>query len=296
MISFTGGVEAGERIAGQAPASRRSGWSSAQLAGHRVEATRDWTGRSSRACPGRSGQPGRTASACSGSTSHEDIYDAFRDQFVARTTKYKIGNKLDEATDMGPMITEGEAERVERLGRGGGCARARPCCRRRPRGHAGGADRARERAAGCHARTARRCSGPRSTCTRSTTSTRRSRWPTVRQYGLHAAVFTKDVDMAFKVASGLDCGGVMINDSTDYRLDSMPFGGVKKSGLGREGIKFSLQEMTEPKVVLLVPAQELGHHGRRADTDGVAWRVGPGHHGQGPSHAVQDHSERERPD
>ena len=48
---------------------------------------------------------------------------------------------------------------------------------------------------------------------------------------------------------GLDAGSVLINDSTDYRLDSMPFGGVKKSGIGREGIRFSLAEMTEPKVV-----------------------------------------------
>ncbi len=62
-------------------------------------------------------------------------------------------------------------------------------------------------------------------------------------------MFTRDVDMAFKLACGLDCGGVMVNDSTDYRLDSMPFGGIKNSGLGREGIKFSLQEMTEPKVI-----------------------------------------------
>ena len=68
-------------------------------------------------------------------------------------------------------------------------------------------------------------------------------------YGLHAAIFTNDVQTAFRAAEQLDCGGVMINDSTDYRLDSMPFGGVKLSGLGREGLKFSLQEMTEPKVV-----------------------------------------------
>ena len=47
----------------------------------------------------------------------------------------------------------------------------------------------------------------------------------------------------------LECGGVIVNDSTDYRLDQMPFGGVKNSGLGREGVSFSLQEMTEPKVV-----------------------------------------------
>jgi glyceraldehyde-3-phosphate dehydrogenase (NADP+) len=70
-------------------------------------------------------------------------------------------------------------------------------------------------------------------------------------FGLHAAVFTRDVNLAFKMAYGLDCGGVMINDSTDYRLDSMPFGGIKNSGLGREGIKFSLQEMTEPKTICL---------------------------------------------
>jgi glyceraldehyde-3-phosphate dehydrogenase (NADP+) len=69
------------------------------------------------------------------------------------------------------------------------------------------------------------------------------------EYGLHAAVFTKDVNLAFKAAYEIECGGVMINDSTDYRLDSMPFGGVKNSGLGREGIKFALQEMTEPKVI-----------------------------------------------
>jgi glyceraldehyde-3-phosphate dehydrogenase (NADP+) len=68
-------------------------------------------------------------------------------------------------------------------------------------------------------------------------------------FGLHAAGFTRDLETAHKIAAGLDCGGVMINDSTDYRLDSMPFGGVKNSGLGREGIRFSLQEMTEPKVV-----------------------------------------------
>jgi glyceraldehyde-3-phosphate dehydrogenase (NADP+) len=68
-------------------------------------------------------------------------------------------------------------------------------------------------------------------------------------FGLHAAVFTRDVNRAFQIAYGLDCGGVMVNDSTDYRLDSMPFGGIKNSGLGREGIKFSLQEMTEPKTI-----------------------------------------------
>ena len=51
------------------------------------------------------------------------------------------------------------------------------------------------------------------------------------------------------MAAELDSGSVIINDSTDYRLDSMPFGGVKSSGLGKEDIRFSLAEMTEPKVI-----------------------------------------------
>jgi glyceraldehyde-3-phosphate dehydrogenase (NADP+) len=68
-------------------------------------------------------------------------------------------------------------------------------------------------------------------------------------YGLHAAIFTQDIDLAFKAIHKLECGGVIVNESTDYRLDSMPFGGIKNSGLGREGIKFALMEMTEPKVV-----------------------------------------------
>jgi glyceraldehyde-3-phosphate dehydrogenase (NADP+) len=69
------------------------------------------------------------------------------------------------------------------------------------------------------------------------------------KYGLHAAIFTRSLDNAFKAIRELEVGGVIVNDSTDYRIDMMPFGGVKWSGLGREGIKFALLEMTEPKVV-----------------------------------------------
>jgi glyceraldehyde-3-phosphate dehydrogenase (NADP+) len=68
-------------------------------------------------------------------------------------------------------------------------------------------------------------------------------------YGLHGAIFTSNINNAFHAIKHMDVGGIIINDSTDYRVDLMPFGGVKNSGLGREGIKFSLQEMTEPKVV-----------------------------------------------
>lgn len=69
------------------------------------------------------------------------------------------------------------------------------------------------------------------------------------EYGLQAGLFTKDLNVAFKVIRELNVGGIMINDSSDFRIDAMPFGGTKQSGLGREGVRFAVQEMTEQKVV-----------------------------------------------
>ncbi len=69
------------------------------------------------------------------------------------------------------------------------------------------------------------------------------------QYGLQAGVFTNDVGRAFAAAQSLEVGGVMINDIPTFRVDHMPYGGVKKSGMGREGIQYAVEEMTELKLV-----------------------------------------------
>jgi glyceraldehyde-3-phosphate dehydrogenase (NADP+) len=68
-------------------------------------------------------------------------------------------------------------------------------------------------------------------------------------YGLHAAIFTQDINSALYAARELKFGGVMINDSTDFRVDYMPFGGFKRSGLHREGLKFAIELMSEIKFV-----------------------------------------------
>jgi glyceraldehyde-3-phosphate dehydrogenase (NADP+) len=70
-------------------------------------------------------------------------------------------------------------------------------------------------------------------------------------YGLHAAVFTENLRDAFSAVERLAVGAVIVNDSTDYRLDVMPFGGTKLSGIGREGVRFATEEMTETRVVCL---------------------------------------------
>jgi acyl-CoA reductase-like NAD-dependent aldehyde dehydrogenase len=70
-------------------------------------------------------------------------------------------------------------------------------------------------------------------------------------YGLQAGVFTRDLDVAFHAARKLEVGGVIINDTSNYRIDQMPYGGVKQSGMGREGVKYAIEEMTEPKLIVL---------------------------------------------
>ncbi|MEW5900962.1 MAG: aldehyde dehydrogenase family protein [Acidobacteriota bacterium] len=179
---------------------------------------------------------------------HADVYEEFERGFVAQTRKIKVGFQLNEDTDMGPMITEGEAKRVEEWvneavamgaelltgGKRKGTLFEPTVFRNMPEAaklnceevfgpvvnlyKIGSLDEAIEKANNV-------------------------------KYGLHGAIFTRSLNNAFKAIRELDVGGVIVNDSTDYRIDMMPFGGVKWSGLGREGIKFALLEMTEPKVV-----------------------------------------------
>ena len=69
------------------------------------------------------------------------------------------------------------------------------------------------------------------------------------RYGLQAGVYTDDLDDALRAAHEIRCGGVMINDVPTFRVDLMPYGGEKESGLGREGPRFAIEEMTEIRVV-----------------------------------------------
>ena len=68
-------------------------------------------------------------------------------------------------------------------------------------------------------------------------------------YGLQAGIYTNDINKAFKAVKRLDVGGIMINDVPTFRVDHMPYGGNKESGLGREGLKYAMEEMTNIKMV-----------------------------------------------
>ena len=70
-------------------------------------------------------------------------------------------------------------------------------------------------------------------------------------FGLQAGVFTKDIEKAFRAYNAIDVGGVIVNDVPTFRVDSMPYGGVKDSGFGREGVKYAMEEMTELKIMVV---------------------------------------------
>jgi glyceraldehyde-3-phosphate dehydrogenase (NADP+) len=70
-------------------------------------------------------------------------------------------------------------------------------------------------------------------------------------FGLQAGVFTRDIARAWEAFESLDVGGVMINQAPTWRSDTMPYGGVKQSGFGREGVRYAMEEMTEPRTLVM---------------------------------------------
>jgi glyceraldehyde-3-phosphate dehydrogenase (NADP+) len=178
----------------------------------------------------------------------DGIYDTFKQRFVDAAAAYRVGDKLDEATDMGPLINETAAKNVESMVNAAVAAGATVLT--------GGMREGTfydptvlENVPDSVPLACEEIYGPVTVLYCFSELEEAIERANAVDYGLQAGIFTRDVQTAFHAAARLECGGVMINDSTDYRIDAMPFGGVKGSGLGREGIKFALQEMTEPKLV-----------------------------------------------
>ena len=182
---------------------------------------------------------------------HRAVFDRFAALLVERVEGLKVGDPLDPATDLGPMIDEGEAGRVEQwvaeaVGEGArvltGGKRLGPALYA-PTVVAGAPETAKVCAHEVFA-------------------------PLVGLYvfddfgdalagvnrssfGLQAGVFTNDLRRTLDAFEALEVGGVIVNDVSAWRIDHMPYGGVKDSGLGREGPRYAIEEMTETKIVVI---------------------------------------------
>jgi acyl-CoA reductase-like NAD-dependent aldehyde dehydrogenase len=175
---------------------------------------------------------------------HTDIYDALRDRLVARTSKLVAGNPHDRDTFIGPMISEGEARRLDNWIQEAVQGGATLLCGGRREGAMLEATLLEDvnRSATVYREEA---FGPVAILSRFTSFDAALEEVNDSKFGLQAGIFTRDLFKALDAWDRLEVGGVVINDVPSYRVDNMPYGGVKESGLGREGVRFAMEDMTE---------------------------------------------------
>ncbi|ALC13520.1 aldehyde dehydrogenase [Sphingopyxis sp. 113P3] len=175
---------------------------------------------------------------------HADIYDQFRDMLVAKTKTLVAGDPKDRKTFIGPMISEKEAARLagwidEAVANGakllvGGKREGAMLEATLLEGVDRSAMAYREEAF-----------GPLAILSKFTDWNEALAEINDSKFGLQAGLFTRDINQVLEAWDRLDVGGVVVNDVSSYRVDNMPYGGVKDSGLGREGIRFAMEDMSE---------------------------------------------------
>jgi acyl-CoA reductase-like NAD-dependent aldehyde dehydrogenase len=178
-------------------------------------------------------------------------YEQLLDALVPQVRALKCGNPLDETVDVGPLIRESDAERIETWISEAVSGGAKLLC---------GGNRSRdgrfiEPAVLTHTKPDQRVNceeifGPVVTVEPYNDFDQALKLVNHSRYGLQAGVFTASPDLITRAFDALDVGGVIVNDVPTFRNDAMPYGGVKDSGLGREGVRYAMEEMTDLKVLV----------------------------------------------
>ncbi len=175
---------------------------------------------------------------------HADVYDRFRDMLVAKTKTLVSGDPKDRNTFIGPMIDVKEASRLDMWIAEAVSQDARLLCGGKRNGAMLDATLL-ENVPRSTKLYREEAFGPVAILSKFTDFDAALDEVNDSKFGLQAGIFTRDLFKMFDAWDRLDVGGVVINDVPSYRVDNMPYGGVKDSGLGREGIKFAMEDMTE---------------------------------------------------
>ena len=181
---------------------------------------------------------------------HADVYEAFRNELVNRTRTLVSGDPADEKTFVGPLITEKEARRLEEWIERAVDAGASLLC-------GGGRTGAvleptlLEDVADDQPICAEEAFGPVAVLSRFDDFGAALDRVNDSRYGLQAGVFTRDLYKMLRAWDELEVGGVLIGEVPSWRADNMPYGGVKDSGLGREGVRFAIEDMTEIRSLVI---------------------------------------------
>jgi acyl-CoA reductase-like NAD-dependent aldehyde dehydrogenase len=249
MLSFTGSADVGWELkarAGRKKVALELGGNAACV----VDETADLEDAAARINFGAFYQSGQSCVSVQRILVHEKVYREFTEKLVAAAQKLPMGDPKKEETFIGPLISESAARRIkgwvdEAVGNG-----ARLLC--------GGGQEGVMMEATLLAEASREdkvCSeeifGPVAVVSSFSDFDSALEQVNDSVYGLQAGVFTRDLPRAYRAWNELEVGGVLINEVPAWRSDMMPYGGVKASGLGREGIRFAMQEMSEIRLMVI---------------------------------------------
>ena len=180
----------------------------------------------------------------------EDFYDRFRDAFVAAVKKLVSGDPKDEKTFIGPMIDEKEAKRLDDWIQEAVKSGAKVLCGGKRTGAMLEAT-VLENVDPTSKVSCMEAFGTVALIQKYTDFEDAIKLVNDSEFGLQAGLFSYDVRKAMRAWDALDVGGVVVGDVPSFRVDNMPYGGVKDSGLGREGIRFAIEDMTEIRLMVM---------------------------------------------
>jgi len=249
MISFTGSAAVGWDI------KRRAGKKKVLLelggnAGVIVHSDAELNYAADRCVAGGFGYAGQTCISVQRILVEHSVYAKFTDLLLAGVNKLKTGDPLDDTTDLGPLIRESDAIRasqwIDEAVRGG----ARLLCG----GHRRGSLLEPTVLSSTRPEMKVNCQeifAPVVTVEPYDDFHKALKQINSSSYGLQAGIFTRDAKLLFEAYEELEVGGLIAGDVPSFRIDHMPYGGIKDSGLGREGLRYAIEEMTEPKLLVM---------------------------------------------
>ncbi|MBV9759899.1 MAG: aldehyde dehydrogenase family protein [Acidobacteriaceae bacterium] len=247
MMTFTGSMKIGMELRAKAGLKRVTlelGNNSAVI----IEPDADLATAVPRSVQGAFGLSGQSCISLQRAFAHESIADEYIERLVAGARTLRIGHPYESSTDVSSLIDEGAAIRVEAWIQEALDSGAHLLCGGKRRGAII------EPAVLTNVPASARLSceevfGPVVAVYRYESLEEAILRANSTQYGLQAGIFTRDLPRAFAAARKLQFAGVLINDIPTFRMDHMPYGGAKYSGLGREGPRYAIEEMTELKLI-----------------------------------------------
>ncbi len=249
LLSFTGSPQVGWDLkakAGKKPVILELGGNAACV----VDADSDIDDAVERIVFGAYYQSGQSCISVQRVIVHESIYPEFKQKYTNKVANLVHGDPLNDDTFIGPMISESEAKRLESWIQAAVAAGAKILCGGKRDGNMLQATLLENVPKDAEINT-EEAFGPVSILSSFSDYQQALEEVNASQFGLQAGVFTRDIYKAHQAWDTLDVGGVVIGDVPSWRVDNMPYGGVKESGLGREGITYAMQDMTEIRLMVL---------------------------------------------